>query len=90
MFRVFLKDGRSLVSYGELARVGDRVVFSMPTDVGANPALRLVDIPADQVDWDRTDRYAAVGPLRPIPRNAGRDRLHGAVESDHAHAERGR
>ena len=58
MFRVFLKDGRSLVSYGELARVGDRVVFSMPTDVAANPALRLVDIPADQVDWDRTDRYA--------------------------------
>ena len=58
MFRVFLKDGRSLVSYGELARVGDRVVFSMPTEVVANPALRLVDIPADQVDWDRTDRYA--------------------------------
>ncbi len=58
MFRVFLKDGRSLVSYGEVARVGDRVVFSMPTDVSANPALRLVDIPADQVDWDRTDRYA--------------------------------
>src|SRR4051812_5337637 len=58
MFRVFQKDGRSLVSYGEVARVGDRVVFSMPTDVSANPALRLVDIPADQVDWDRTDRYA--------------------------------
>lgn len=58
MLRVFLKDGRSLVSYGELARVGDRVVFSMPMDVGTNPRLRLVDIPADQVDWDRTDRYA--------------------------------
>jgi hypothetical protein len=58
MFRVFLRDGRSLVSYGEVARVGDRVVFSMPTDAGANPALRLVDIPADQIDWDRTDRYA--------------------------------
>ena len=59
MFRVFLKDGRSLVSYGEVARVGDRVVFSMPIGVGANPTLRLVDIPADQIDWDRTDRYAA-------------------------------
>ena len=58
MFRVFLKDGRSLVSYGELARVGERVVFSMPIDVSANPSLRLVDIPAEQVDWDRTDRYA--------------------------------
>jgi hypothetical protein len=59
MFRVFLKDGRSLVSYGEVAHVGERVVFSMPTRTGANPPLRLVDIPADQVDWDRTDRYAA-------------------------------
>ena len=35
MFRVFLKDGRSLVSYGEVARVGDRVVFSMPTRASA-------------------------------------------------------
>jgi hypothetical protein len=58
MLRVFLKDGRSLLSYGELARVGDRVVFSMPVDVGPNPALRLVDIPADQVEWERTQRYA--------------------------------
>ena len=31
LFRVFLKDGTSLVSYGEMARVDDRVVFSMPT-----------------------------------------------------------
>jgi hypothetical protein len=58
MFRVFLKDGRSLVSYGEIARVGDRVVFSMPTAVGSNSPLRLVNIPADQVNWERTDRYA--------------------------------
>jgi hypothetical protein len=59
MFRVFLKDGRSLVSYGEVAVVSDRVVFSMPMASGTNPSLRLVDIPADQIDWDRTDRYAA-------------------------------
>ena len=59
IFRVFLKDGRSLVSYGEVARVESRVVFSMPMSAGAKPSLRLVDIPADQVDWDRTDRYAA-------------------------------
>jgi hypothetical protein len=58
LFRVFLKDGRSLVSYGEVARVGERVVFSMPTGGGSAPSLRLVDIPADRVDWDRTDRYA--------------------------------
>ena len=59
MFRVFLKDGQSLVSYGEVARVEDRVVFSMPTGTGPNPGLRLVNIPADRVDWGRTDRYAA-------------------------------
>jgi hypothetical protein len=58
LFRVFLKDGNSLVSYGEVARVGDRVVFSMPTAAGQNPTLHLVNISADSVDWDRTERYA--------------------------------
>jgi len=59
LFRLFLKDGGTLVSYGEVARVGDRVVFSMPTSAGPNPPLHLVNIAADRVDWDRTDRYAA-------------------------------
>ena len=59
IFRVFLKDGTSLVSYGELARVDNRVVFSMPTSAAvANPPLHLVNITADHVDWDRTTRYA--------------------------------
>jgi hypothetical protein len=58
LLRVFLRDGTSLVSYGEPARVGDRVVFSMPTDATANPPLHLVNLPADRVDWERTDRYA--------------------------------
>ncbi|MGE0449316.1 MAG: hypothetical protein AB7Q29_07015 [Vicinamibacterales bacterium] len=59
LFRVFLKDGATLVSYGELARVDDRVVFSMPTSASAAaPQLQLVNIPADRVDWDRTLRYA--------------------------------
>lgn len=58
-FRVFLKDGTSLVSYGELARVADRVVFSMPTAASAeNPELHLVDISAERVDWNRTVNYA--------------------------------
>jgi hypothetical protein len=56
---VFLKDGTSLVSYGELARVGDRVVFSMPTTGStSDPQLHLVNLAADNVDWDRTSRYA--------------------------------
>lgn len=59
LLRVFLKDGTSLVSYGEPARVGDRVVFSMPTSAMPNPPLHLVDLPADRVDWDHTNRYAA-------------------------------
>ncbi len=59
LLRVFLKDGTSLVSYGEPARVGDRVVFSMPTAATPNPPLHLVNISADRIDWDRTDRYAA-------------------------------
>jgi hypothetical protein len=59
LFRLFLKDGGSLVSYGEVARVGDRVVFSMPTAAGPSPTLHLANIAADRVDWDRTERYAA-------------------------------
>jgi len=59
LFRVFLKDGTTLVSYGELARVADRVVFSMPTSASMdNPNLHLVDIASDRVDWARTTSYA--------------------------------
>jgi hypothetical protein len=58
-FRVFLKDGSSLVSYGEMARLDDRVVFSMPTSASrSQPQLHLVTLPSDRVDWDRTSRYA--------------------------------
>jgi hypothetical protein len=59
VFRVFLKDGMSLVSYGEFARVNDRVVFSMPTSASVDdPQLQLVNLSASHVDWDRTNRYA--------------------------------
>jgi hypothetical protein len=59
LFRVILKDGTALTSYGEYARVGDRVVFSMP--FGSIPArlqLQLVSLPASVVDWETTERYA--------------------------------
>src|SRR2546421_290112 len=58
LFRLFLKDGGTLVSYGEVARVGDQVVFSMPTGAGTPPPLHLTTLAADRVDWPRTDRYA--------------------------------
>ncbi len=59
IFRVFLTDGSSLVSYGEPARVGDRIVFSMPTaGIFENPPLHLVNLASGHVDWPRTERYA--------------------------------
>jgi hypothetical protein len=59
LFRVFLKEGGSLLSFGEIARVNDRVVFSMPTSASLEePQLHLVNISADRVDWTRTDEYA--------------------------------
>jgi hypothetical protein len=59
LFRVFLRDGTALVSFGEVARVGSNAVFSMPTgDTKIETQLHLVNIPAAQIDWERTSRYA--------------------------------
>jgi|KBSMisStandDraft_5_1062788.scaffolds.fasta_scaffold39962_4 hypothetical protein len=59
LFRVFLKDGTTLVSFGEMARVEDHVVFSMPTSPSdAAPQLQLINIPSNTVDWTRTLNYA--------------------------------
>src|SRR5262252_2821209 len=58
LLRVFLTDGTALVSYGEPARAGDRIIFSMPTATTPNPPLTLVNLPISRVDWERTSRYA--------------------------------
>jgi hypothetical protein len=59
LLRVFFLDGSSLVSYGEYARVGDRVVVSLPLGpLSESPRLHVVSLPAAQVDWGRTERYA--------------------------------
>jgi len=58
LFRVILKDGTALVSYGEFTRVGDRVVFSMPLDSPRGERLQLVNLPASVVNWESTDQYA--------------------------------
>src|SRR3954468_7270040 len=75
LFRVFLNDGSSLVSYGELARVEHRVVFSMLTSASTVvPQLHLVDLPADRVDWVRTTNYAdAVRASRDVATRAETD-----------------
>jgi hypothetical protein len=62
-FRVFLNDGTAVVSYGEYARVGDRLVFSMPIGaadpgIAGEPALHVVNLPVSAVNWTATERYA--------------------------------
>ena len=63
LFRVFLNDGTAVVSYGEYARVGDRLVFSMPMGAidgtnGSDPELHVVNLPVSAVDWTATAKYA--------------------------------
>jgi len=59
LYRLFLRDGTSIVSYGEFARVADRVVLSIPVgDPAAALNLQLISIPDASVDWERTDRYS--------------------------------
>lgn len=58
LLRLFLIDGTAVVSYGEFARLDDRVIFSMPLGGTAdNPRLYVVSVPASRIDWARTDRY---------------------------------
>lgn len=58
LFRIFLSDGTTLVSYGEFARVAGRVVFTVPLgDLAADPKLQMVAIDESLVDWARTDAY---------------------------------
>src|SRR5439155_14837309 len=59
LLRVFLKDGTSLVSYGEPARVEGRVIFSMTAGSMPIPPLHLADIAVARADWERTGRYPA-------------------------------
>jgi hypothetical protein len=59
LYRVFLADGSALASFGEWARVEDRLVFSMPLAPGAGPGdLHLVSLPVQRVDLEKTERYA--------------------------------
>jgi hypothetical protein len=63
LLRVFLNDGTAIVSYGEYARVGDRLVFSMPvghvdSSAGSNPNLHVVNLPVSAVNWEATEKYA--------------------------------
>jgi len=53
-----MNDGTVLVSYGEFARVADRVVLSIPVgELEPSPSLQLVSIAESMIDWPRTDEY---------------------------------
>ena len=57
-YRIFLTDGTPLVSMGEFARAGGRVVFTVPIGAPSKPdALQVVTLPDSAVDWERTERY---------------------------------
>ena len=57
LFRLFLADGTVVACLGEYARVDDSVVCSLPLD--AADTTTVVTIEAGQVDWARSDAYAA-------------------------------
>jgi hypothetical protein len=74
LYRLFLLDGTTLISYGEFARVADRVVFSIPVGESAeSPNLQLISIPETRVDWDRTDRYSSAVRLQRYAETRGED-----------------
>jgi hypothetical protein len=57
IFRIFLKDGAALPSYGDYAVVGDRLVFALA--IGPDTSqVQVMSLPASSVDLDRTARYA--------------------------------
>jgi hypothetical protein len=66
LFRIFLTDGSEVVSYGEYARVGEDVVFSMAVGhSGDEPRVHLVTLPAakSRLDAHRSLREAARAPI---------------------------
>ena len=88
LYRLFLRDGTSIVSYGEFARVADRVVLSIPVgDPAATPTLQLISIPDASVDWERTDRYSRRGAGETVRRDARRERLRDAERAGHRGAQ---
>src|SRR4249919_2222032 len=53
LFRLVLTNGSVVTCLGEYARVGDRVVFTMPV----GDSSQLLSLPGNIVDWARTEQY---------------------------------
>jgi hypothetical protein len=73
LYRIFLQDGSVLASYGEFARVADRVVFSIPVGAMDESNLQLVSIAGALVDWTRTDAYTTAVRAARFARTVGPD-----------------
>jgi hypothetical protein len=73
LYRIFLRDGSTMVSYGDYARVGDRVVLSVPIGTGERAQLQLVSISEASVDWALTERYAEAARARHYADTRGED-----------------
>jgi hypothetical protein len=72
IFRIFLKDGSAVASYGEFSRVDGRVIFSVPVGGSSDePRLHVVSVAASHVDWAKTDRYAAAARYDQYARTRG-------------------
>ncbi|HSC25992.1 MAG TPA: hypothetical protein VLD67_01885 [Vicinamibacterales bacterium] len=73
LYRIFLHDGSTLVSYGDFARVAGRVVFSIPLSGldAETPRLELVSIAESSVDWEKTDSYAEAARARRYAESRG-------------------
>jgi hypothetical protein len=57
-YRLFLRDGTAIATYGEFARVGERVVFTISVGGEAEPErLQVVSLAASAIDWAKTDEY---------------------------------
>ena len=55
--RVFLPGGEALPTFGEWARLDDRVVFMLVIGDGDARQLQLMSLPVSAVDLERTNRY---------------------------------
>lgn len=60
-FRLFLVDGTEVATHGEVARFEGQVIATVPVTASGSDVHRLqaVTIPDSDVDWARTDAYAA-------------------------------
>lgn len=82
LYRIFLQDGTAIVSYGEYARVADRVVFSIPIGpLEPTPRLHLVSIADTAVDWGRTEEYTEAVRARRYAETRGEEDF--AILSNH-------